>query len=86
MLKMAVPCFVDSVREVKDKGFYADFLFLGGVVSLAVDAATVSILKPVSGRETVVVFEMRPKTQVIFGDRPVAMFQPVRVVTVEKSN
>lgn len=84
MLKMAVPVMVETLREGKDKAFYADFLFLGGVVSLAVEGTIVPTLKPFVGRETVVTFEMRPKTQVLFGDRPVAMFYPVRVLSVDR--
>ena len=83
MLKMPVPVFVDSVREGKDKSFYADFMFLGGSISVSVDRAAVETLKPFVGKNAVVVFEMRPKTQVLFGDRPVSMFQPVGFVELE---
>jgi len=83
MLKMPVPVFVDSVREGKDKSFYADFMFLGGSISVSVDRAAAENLKPLIGKEVVAVFEMRPKTQVLFGDRPVSMFQPVGFVELE---
>ncbi len=83
MLKMPVPVFVDSVREGKDKSFYADFMFLGGSISVQIDAGTVASLKQFVGREVVAVFEMRPKTQVMYGERAVSMFQPVAFVGVD---
>lgn len=83
MFRMSVKVVVSSPREVKDKGFYGEFFFLGGSMSVPLSASQADLFRGKVGEELEITFEMKPKIQVLYGDRPVSMFYPVAVVDGE---
>ncbi|MPM41217.1 hypothetical protein SDC9_87867 [bioreactor metagenome] len=84
MRKMRDQVVVDSVREGKNGSFYAEFQIMGGSISVAVDKQTAEIVKPMIGQPAIAVFQMRPRSQVVFGDRSVTMFEPVAFLEFER--
>lgn len=78
-MKMSVKVVVSAPREVKDKGFYGEFFFLGGSISVPLNDAQSEFFRSSVGEEMDISFEMKPKIQVLYGDRPVCMFYPVGV-------
>lgn len=79
MFKMSVKVVVSSPREVKDKGFYGEFFFFGGSISVPLNASQADFFRSNVGEEMELSFDMKPKIQVLYGDRPVCMFYPVAV-------
>lgn len=79
MFKMTLNVVVSSPREVKDKGFYGEFFFFGGSISVPLNASQADLFRGKVGEELEITFEMKPKVQVLYGDRPVCMFYPVAV-------
>lgn len=82
MTKMPLNVIVGSVRPAKEDGkFYAEFMFLGGNVSVLVDKAQAERLKTASASGFVAVFDMKPRSIVLF-DRSVTVFEPVGLLEI----
>ncbi len=84
MIELAFEGVLTSLKAAKDakSNNYADFIFMGGSVSLPVDAAMFERLKEFEGKQIQCLLECRPRTVVLF-DRPVTLFDPVRVLNVK---
>lgn len=85
MLKMQIPVTVLSVKAAKDEksNNYVDLLFTGGSISIAVDSAIFTIIKPLEGCEVFATFLMKPQAIVKFG-RPVSVFEAIKIIDVKK--
>lgn len=85
MLKISVPVSLVSVKAAKDakSNNYADFLFIGGSISVPVDQGVFDLLKPKEGAELLASFQVRPVQVVRFG-RPVSMFEPIKFLGIDE--
>ncbi len=85
MLKMQIPVVVSSVKVAKDATSknYADFLFTGGSISVAVEDTHFQSLKSKEGLEILALFELRPVQVVRFG-RPASVFEIARFIEIAK--
>ncbi|WP_288591570.1 hypothetical protein [uncultured Victivallis sp.] len=85
MLKMTIPVSVVSVKAAKDvkSSNYADFLFVGGSISIPVDQAAFDTLKPLEGSEVLASFQMKPSGIARFG-RSVSIFEAVKFLGLVK--
>lgn len=85
MLKMEIPVTVQSVKTAKDEksNNYADFLFVGGLISIPIDRTLLERLKPLEGSEVKGVFQMKPAPVVRFG-RAVSIFEPMKLIEIVK--
>lgn len=88
MMKITIQSVVSRVREGKEnKGnsekntYYAEFLFLGGSASVGVDSGQFSRLLPLVGQELVAVFQVSPRSIVLF-DRSVTVFEAVKLLDI----
>ena len=81
MIKTTMNSVLARVREdskTKDK-YFAEFLFLGGSVAIPVDVSQSSKLLPLVGRDLLTVFEVKPRSTVLF-DRSISLFEVVRLL------
>ena len=74
-----------NMRKGTDS-FYADFMFLGGMISTQVKSEYAERLKTMIGSEFVAVFEMRPRLVCVYEDRPSTVFLPVSLVDLPVSS
>lgn len=85
MTRMPLNVIVGSVRPAKEDGkFYVEFMFLGGHVSVLVDKAQAERLKTASASGFVAVFDMKPRSVVLF-DRSVTVFEPIALLDLPSS-
>lgn len=80
MVKLISSVVVDGVREGKNGTFYADFLLLGGAISVSVDKNQVDQINEKIGSEVLAAFKATPRQRVVFGDRSVTVFEPVSLI------
>ena len=58
MFKMSVKVVVSSPREVKDKGFYGEFFFFGGSISVPLNDAQAEFFRSSVGEEMELSFDI----------------------------
>ena len=91
MIKITIQSVVSRVREGRENKenkvgsekntYYADFLFLGGSLSVAIDSDQFNQLLPLLGQELVAVFRVNPR-QIVFFDRQVSVFEAVKLLDI----
>lgn len=82
MIRMPLNVVLGSVRPSKMDGkFYAEFFLLGGNISVLIDRSFAEKLKTASSSGFVAVFEMKPRSVVLF-DRSVTVFEPVGLLEI----
>lgn len=88
MVTMPLKVVLGSLNMKKGTdSFYADFMFLGGMVSIQVSKEFADRLKVFSvGSEFTAVFEMRPRSVCMYEDRPSTVFLPVSLVDLPVSS
>lgn len=86
MVTMSLKVVLGSLNMKKGTdSFYADFMFLGGMISTQVKSEYAERLKTMIGSEFVAVFEMRPRSVCVYEDRPSTVFLPVALVELPAS-
>ena len=87
MVTMPLKVVLGSLNIKKGTdSFYADFMFLGGMISIQVNRGYAERLKTMIGSEFVAVFEMRPRSVCMYEDRPSTVFLPVSLVDLPVSS
>lgn len=83
-MQMQMKVVLAGLRQSKNGSSksYADFDFIGGSVSLAVNSSDVPSLAGHEGSEMIILVSVRPRSVVMF-DRPVTLFEPVGLVRSE---
>ena len=82
MTKLVSQVVISGVKEGKDGAFYADFLLLGGSISIKVDKNQADQIKERIGSEVLAEFKATPRQRVVFGDRSVTVFEPVSLIEI----
>ena len=80
MAKLVSQVVVEGIREGKNGVFYADFLLLGGSISVSLDKNQIDLVSEKVGSEVVAAFKATPRQRVVFGDRAVTVFEPVSLI------
>ena len=80
MTKLVSQVVISGAKEGKDGAFYADFLLLGGAISIKVDKNQADQIKDQIGLEVSAAFRVTPRQRVVFGDRAVTVFEPVSLI------
>lgn len=83
MTKLVSQVVISGVREGKDGAFYADFLLLGGSVSVKVDQNQADQIRGKISAEVSAVFKAVPRQRVVFGDRAVTVFEPDSLIELK---
>lgn len=86
MTKLASQVVISGVKEGKNGVFYADFLLLGGAISVTVDKNQADQIKDQIGLEVSAAFRVTPRQRVVFGDRAVTVFEPVALIEFKPVN
>ena len=82
MTKLVSQVVISGAKEGKDGVFYADFLLLGGAISIKVDKNQADQIKDHIGLEVFASFKAIPRQRVVFGDRSVTVFEPVALIEI----
>ena len=80
MTKLVSQVVISGAKEGKDGVFYADFLLLGGSISIKVDKNQADQIKDQIGLQVLATFKATPRQRVVFGDRAVTVFEPVALI------
>lgn len=80
MTKLVSQVVISGVKEGKNSAFYADFLLLGGAISITIDKNQADQIKDKIGSEVVAEFKATPRQRVVFGDRSITVFEPVALI------
>lgn len=80
MTKLVSQVVISGVKEGKNGTFYADFLLLGGAISITIDKNQADQIKDKIGSEVIAEFKATPRQRVVFGDRSVTVFEPVALI------
>ena len=80
MTKLVSQVVISGVKEGKNGAFYADFLLLGGSISITIDKNQADQIKDQIGLEISASFRVTPRQRVVFGDRSVTVFEPVALI------
>lgn len=86
MTNLVSQVLVDGIREGKNGVFYADFLLLGGSISVPVESNQIDQVKNNLHQEVKAVFKTTPRQRVVFGDRSVTVFEPVSLIEFNPVN
>lgn len=86
MTKLVSQVVISGVKEGKNGVFYADFLLLGGAISVTVDKNQADQIKDQIGLEVSAAFRVTPRQRVVFGDRAVTVFEPVALIEFKPVN
>ena len=86
MTNLVSQVFIDGIREGKNGVFYADFLMLGGAISVPIESNQVDQVKSKLHQEVKAVFKATPRQRVVFGDRSVTVFEPVSLIEFNQVN
>ena len=85
MTKLVSQVVISGVKEGKDGVFYADFLLLGGSISIKVDKNQADQIKDKIGLQVSATFKATPRQRVVFGDRSVTVFEPVALIEINQA-
>ena len=85
MAKLVSQVVISGAKEGKDGVFYADFLLLGGSISIKVDKNQADQIKDQIGLEVSAAFRVTPRQRVVFGDRAVTVFEPVALIEINQA-
>ena len=77
MTKLVSQVVISGVKEGKNGSYYADFLLLGGSISIKVDKNQAEQIKNQIGLQVSATFKATPRQRIVFGDRAVTVFEPV---------
>ena len=80
MTKLVSQVVISGVKEGKNGSFYADFLLLGGAISIAVDKSQADQIRDKIGLEVSAAFRVTHRQRVVFGDRAVTVFESVELI------
>lgn len=77
---------ISAVRESKTYTgkTYADFIFMGGSISLQLSPDLIQNCKSLEGQAVKITFSIKPRLMTAF-DRSITVFEPVNLLTLEKS-
>lgn len=86
MTNLVSKVLVDGIREGKNGIFYADFLMLGGAISVPIESNQIEQVKNKLHQEVKAVFKTTPRQRVVFGDRSVTVFEPVSLIEFNQAD
>lgn len=85
MTKLVSQVVISGVKEGKNGSYYADFLLLGGAISIAINKNQADQIIEKIGCEVSAEFRVTPRQRVVFGDRSVTVFEPVALVEINQA-